>query len=115
MTSDYSARAFVKAQRGQLRPVAIAPEEIIGNWARQEASQMDQYYRQHRIRTGACLNPEMKEWTPLAMVFWTEGTAFKRRDILFKVTFATEQEAELHALEHAIHWIDAGKPPLLTG
>ena len=72
--------------------IAIAPEEIIGDWARQEASQMDQYYRQHRIRTGACLNPEMKEWTPVAMVFWTEGTAFKRQDILFKVTFAQNRK-----------------------
>jgi hypothetical protein len=74
-----------------------------------------QHYHGHLIHSGAELDRTVNEWTPTLIVLWEEGADLKRREILFKKTFPTEQAAQECAYQFAVSWIEGGKPELPRG
>jgi hypothetical protein len=73
---------------------------------------MDHFYRHHIIRARGGLNLGTERWTPEFVVSWNQGSKTVTKEVSLKINFATEQEAEQHALEFAKTWIDDGKPKL---
>jgi|GEM_PF-4251122 hypothetical protein len=77
---------------------------------------MDHDHRGYLIHSGASVNPNTNKWTPTLTVFWSEGTSkMMAQELLFTITFPTEQEAELCARHFGVTWVDAGKPQLPKG
>ena len=74
---------------------------------------MDHHHQDYLIHSGAIVNTNTNKWTPTLTVFWSEGTSkMMAQEIVFTITFSTEQEAELCARHFGVTWVDAGKPQL---
>jgi hypothetical protein len=73
---------------------------------------MDHFYRHHIIRARGGLNLDTDRWTPEFVVSRNQSGKTITKEVSLKINFATEQEAEQHALEFAKNWIDGGRPKL---
>lgn len=71
-------------------------------------------YKSHLIASSPWLDPETKRWTPNVSIICPPeeaGTHLINRPV-FKISFASEQQAQSEGVVFAQKWIDDGKPDL---
>ena len=71
-------------------------------------------YKSHLITSNPWLDPETKRWTPKVSIICPPeeaGTHLINRPV-FKISFASEQQAQSEGVVIAQKWIDDGKPDL---